>query len=70
MNPELTPRTSIWLSDEAIHAEQEVIDHLDFASARKQRFEIALIVLAQVLKAKHTGAETITIANINFKKLP
>ncbi len=70
MSVDLTAKTSIWLSDEALEAEQAIIEHLDFAAARKQRFEIALLVFAQVLMAKTRGEETLSLSSLNFKKLP
>ncbi len=70
MSVELTAKTSIWLSDEALEAERAIVEHLDFAAARKQRFEIALLVFAQVLMAKTRGEETISLSSLNFKKLP
>lgn len=66
----LSGSTTLVFSDEALRAEQMVVDLLSTKTSRIARYEMAIIILAQVLGAHNSGSKKIDITTLSFKELP
>lgn len=66
----LSGSTTLVFSDEALKAEQQVVDLLSTKTSRIARYEMAIIILAQVLAAHNSGSKKIDLTSLNFKQLP
>ena len=67
---EIKNRVSLYLSEEAMEAEKIVAALHDVETKRKQRYDIAIIALAQIIKARSEGDNKLKAIDINLRAIP